>query len=96
MDGIRLKAWLWNDALRPAAELDATNAVTARFIYAAGVNVPSPVIKGTNAFHLISDPRGSVRLRGQRADRRDRPAGSITTNLAACCSTPIPAFNPLV
>ncbi|MCI0534037.1 MAG: hypothetical protein L0Z50_02295, partial [Verrucomicrobiales bacterium] len=60
--GARAKTWLWSDGLKIAGELDDTNGVTARFIYAGGANVPSHVVKGTNAFHLISDPRGSVRL----------------------------------
>ncbi|MCI0540808.1 MAG: RHS repeat-associated core domain-containing protein [Verrucomicrobiales bacterium] len=62
IDDTRVKAWLWIDSLRIAAEFDATNAVTARFIYAGRANVPSYAIKGTNTYRLLADPRGSVRL----------------------------------
>ncbi|MCI0534038.1 MAG: hypothetical protein L0Z50_02300 [Verrucomicrobiales bacterium] len=62
VDGAHAKAWLWSDGLKIAAELDVTNGVTARFIYAGDANVPSHVLKGTNTFRLITDPRGSVRL----------------------------------
>lgn len=62
VDGSRQKAWLWNDLLRPIAELDSDNIVTARFVYAAGGNVPVYLAKSTNTFRLITDHTGTVRL----------------------------------
>ncbi len=62
MDGQCVKAWLWSDALHPTAELDSNNLVSARFVYAGGVNVPVYVTKGANTFRVITDHLGSVRL----------------------------------
>jgi RHS repeat-associated protein len=93
VDGARVKAWLWADNLRPAAELDAANAVTARFIYADAANVPSHLIKGTDTFQLITDTRGSVRLvvnaqTGEIAQRLDYDeCGRVTRDTA-------PGFHP--
>lgn len=54
--------YLWQGDLQIAAELDSSNSVVSRFVYATGVNVPDYMIKGGNTYRIITDHLGSVRL----------------------------------
>ncbi len=45
VNGALVRGWLYRDALQPAAELDASGAVVARFVYGERVNVPEVMIK---------------------------------------------------
>jgi RHS repeat-associated protein len=62
VNGVLERAWLYLDALRPAAELDSAGNVVARFIYAGRVNVPAYMVKGGAVYRLFHDHLGSVRL----------------------------------
>ncbi len=61
LNGAVVNNLLWESALRPAAMLDATGAVTARFIYATGINVPDYMIQDGVTYRLVKDRLGSVR-----------------------------------
>jgi RHS repeat-associated protein len=58
----RVQGFLYQDDLRPMAELDAAGNVVSQFVYLERSNVPTYIIKGTTTYRLISDERGSVRL----------------------------------
>ncbi len=52
---------LYDDVLRPVAELDGGGTIVSRFVYTGGT-VPAYLVKGGVAFRIISDSIGSVRL----------------------------------
>lgn len=62
LNGVTTNRWLWSGQLSPIAELDATNAVVSRFVYAMRVNVPDYMVRGGETFRLVSDHLGSPRL----------------------------------
>jgi RHS repeat-associated protein len=62
VNGALVKAWLYTDTLRPAAELDGSGAVLARFVYGERVNVPEVMVKGGIIYRMVTDHLGSVRL----------------------------------
>jgi RHS repeat-associated protein len=62
VNGALVKAWLYSDTLRPAAELDGSGSVVARFVYGERVNVPEAMIKAGLTYRLVTDHLGSVRL----------------------------------
>jgi RHS repeat-associated protein len=62
IDGALQRQWLWSADLRIAAELDGAGAIVSRFVYGNRVNVPEYVIKGGEAYRIITDHVGSVRL----------------------------------
>jgi YD repeat-containing protein len=54
--------WLYQDSLKPIAELDGAGNVVSRFIYAGKANVPEYMVRGGVTYRLITDHLGSVRL----------------------------------
>jgi RHS repeat-associated protein len=60
VNGVLGQAFLYQDRLRPIAELDGAAQVVARFVY--GGNVPAYMIKGGATYRIITDPIGSPRL----------------------------------
>ncbi|MCC6629870.1 MAG: hypothetical protein IT340_21030 [Chloroflexi bacterium] len=62
------QGWLYQDDLRPIAELDGGGSVVGRFVYASSSNVPDYVIRGTVTYRMITDERGSVRQVVNSAD----------------------------
>jgi RHS repeat-associated protein len=56
------QGFLYQDSLKPIAELDGNNQVVSRFVYATGANVPDFMIKGGVTYRLIKDHLGSPRL----------------------------------
>lgn len=62
IDGVRQHGWLYANDLEPIAELDALGNVIASFLYAERGHVPSLMLKGGNAYRIVSDHLGSVRL----------------------------------
>ena len=58
INGTRVAAWLWSDDLRPVAELDGSNQVQKRFIYARGVNSPELMVTAGGESYVIA--RGQV------------------------------------
>lgn len=76
VNGTLTQGWLYEDDLRPAAELNASGAVVSRFVYATHVNVPDYMVKNGVTYRIITDQLGSVRLvvntsSGQVAQRID-------------------------
>jgi len=62
VDGVLVQAFLYQDALRPIAELDGAGNVVARFVYADRANVPAYVVKAGVEYRIIADQLGSPRL----------------------------------
>lgn len=84
VNGALQKGWLYEDQLRPVAELDGSGAVVSRFVYATRVNVPDYMVKGGVTYRLVLDHLGSVRLvvniqSGQVAQRLDYDAWGVVT-----------------
>jgi RHS repeat-associated protein len=62
VNGTLVQGILYQDQLKPIAELDGNNAVVSRFIYAAHAHVPGYLIKGGVTYRLITDHLGSPRF----------------------------------
>jgi RHS repeat-associated protein len=60
--GALTQGFLYQDRLKPIAELDPANNVVSRFVYATHVNVPDYMIKGNVTYRIITDNLGSPRL----------------------------------
>jgi RHS repeat-associated protein len=60
--GSLVQGFLYQDELKPIAELDGTNTVVSRFVYATGVNVPDYMVRDGQAYRFITDHLGSPRL----------------------------------
>jgi len=76
VNGVLTQGFLYQDQLRPIAELDGTSTVVSRFVYGSRDNVPAYMIKSGSTFRIISDYLGSPRLvidiaTGQIAQRID-------------------------
>ncbi|MFI3155322.1 MAG: PKD domain-containing protein [Methylococcaceae bacterium] len=56
------QGFLYQDQLKPIAELDGNNSIVSRFVYATGANVPDFMIKGGVTYRLVKDHLGSPRL----------------------------------
>lgn len=62
VNGNLIQGFLYQGSLRPIAELDGSNTVVSRFVYATHVNVPDYMIKGGVTYRIITDQLGSPRL----------------------------------
>jgi RHS repeat-associated protein len=62
IDGVRQWGLLYANQLEPVAELNASGAVVASFIYADRPHVPSLMLKGGQTYRILADHLGSVRL----------------------------------
>jgi len=63
VNGTLVQGFLYQDDLRPVAELDGAGAVVSRFVYTTfGANVPAYMVKGGATYRIVTDPAGSVRL----------------------------------
>ena len=62
VNGTLVKGWLWESALRPAAEIDGAGGVVSEFVYGTKANVPDYVVKSGATYRLFTDHLGSVRL----------------------------------
>ena len=62
VNGLITRGWLYQDRLRPAAELDGSNNVVSTFVYASPYGAPSYMTKNGTTYRIISDERGSPRL----------------------------------
>lgn len=62
INGTRIQAFLYQDELRPVAELDGSGVVVSRFVYAGSGNVPAYFVKSGLTYRIITDHLGSVRL----------------------------------
>jgi RHS repeat-associated protein len=54
--------FLYDRAVRPAARLDASSAVTEQYLYASSVNSPDVILAEGATYRVISDQFGSPRL----------------------------------
>jgi len=62
VNGTLVQGFLYQDQLRPIAELDGNNQVVTRFVYADKANVPAYLIKTGITYRILSDHLGSPRL----------------------------------
>jgi RHS repeat-associated protein len=62
VNGAPTQRFLYQDTLKPIAELDAGNNVVSRFVYATRDNVPDYMIKGGVSYRIVTDHLGSPRL----------------------------------
>jgi RHS repeat-associated protein len=62
VNGTLAQGFLYENQLRPAAELDGNGNIVSRFVYATHVNVPDVIMKGGTAYRVLTDQVGSVRL----------------------------------
>ena len=79
VNGTKVQGFLYQDGLRPIAELDGNNNVISRFIYAIRSNVPDYMVKAGVTYRIIVDHLGSPRLvvdttTGQIVQRTDYDA----------------------
>ena len=93
VNGTLVQGWLYQDDLRPIAEVDSNNNIVSRFVYASGDTTPDYLIKGGVTYRIIADPLGSPRLvvntaTGTVAQRLDYDAfGNVLTDTS-------PGFQP--
>ena len=62
VNGTLVQGFLYQDYLKPIVELDGSNGIVSRFVYAGGVNVPTYMIKNGVTYRFIKDHLGSPRL----------------------------------
>ncbi|MDH4101742.1 MAG: RHS repeat-associated core domain-containing protein, partial [Nitrospirota bacterium] len=62
VNGSLVQAFLYEDQLRPVAELNGSGAVVSRFVYGTKVNVPEYMVRNGVTYRIITDHLGSPRL----------------------------------
>lgn len=62
INGTLVQGFLYQDDLKPIAELDGANNVITTFVYAIYANVPDYMIKNGNTYRILTDHLGSPRL----------------------------------
>ncbi len=62
VNGVLVQGFIYENQLRPVAELDGNGNIVSRFIYGTRVNVPDYIIKGGETYRVITDQLGSPRL----------------------------------
>jgi RHS repeat-associated protein len=62
VDGVLIQGFLYEDALKPAAQLDGSGHIVARFIYGEKAHVPAYMIRDGRRYRIVSDHLGSLRL----------------------------------
>lgn len=62
VNGKLVQGFLYQDQLKPIAELDGDGKIVSRFIYGTKVNVPEYMEKGGKTYRIITDHLGSPRL----------------------------------
>jgi RHS repeat-associated protein len=93
VNGTLVQGFLYQSQLAPVAELNGSNQVVSRFVYATRPNVPDYMVKASVTYRIIADHLGSVRLvvnaeTGAIAQRIDYDEfGRVTQNTA-------PGFQP--
>jgi RHS repeat-associated protein len=56
-----VRQWVYQDQLEPVAELDGSGNLLAQFVYGGKPHVPDYILKGGQAYRIVSDHLGSVR-----------------------------------
>ena len=72
-NGVLLKQWVYRDALKPVAELDANGNLVAEFVYASKGHVPDYVVRGGTTYRVLADQLGTARYAVNVADSSDVP-----------------------
>jgi len=84
INGTLVQGFLYQDGLRPIAELDGSNNLVSLFVYASRSNVPDYLIKGGTTYRILADHLGSPRLivdpTGQIVQRLDYDAFGTIIN----------------
>ena len=86
LNGVFTTGLIYQNGLRPVAEVNAGGAVVTRFVYGTAINVPDYMVRGTSTFRMVRDHLGSVRLvvdvvTGAIAQRLDYdPFGRVVTD----------------
>lgn len=62
VDGILDTRYLYQDQLKPAAELDSAGNVKRRYVYGLKQNVPDYYEQGGSRYKIVTDHLGSVRM----------------------------------
>ena len=62
VNGTLVQGFLYQDQLKPVAELDGSGNIVSRFVYASRANVPEYMIKGGVTYRVLTDHLGSPRL----------------------------------
>ncbi len=62
VDGVKVKGWIYKDALKPIAETDAEGNVVSFFVYGTSGLSPDTMVKDGITYRFIRDVQGSVRL----------------------------------
>ncbi|MCP5489403.1 MAG: RHS repeat-associated core domain-containing protein [Verrucomicrobia bacterium] len=75
VNGTTTRKWVYQDFLKPIAELDGDGTLISRFVYATRVNVPDYMVRSGQTYRIITDHLGSVRLVINTAD------GSVTQRM---------------
>jgi RHS repeat-associated protein len=60
-NGTPVQGWLYRNGLNPVAELDGSNAVVNRFVYATQAHVPDLLLRADGTYRVVTDHLGSVR-----------------------------------
>jgi RHS repeat-associated protein len=68
VNGVLVQGLLYQDQLKPIAELDSANTIVSRFVYATSANVPDYMVKGGITYRVVTDALGSPRLVVNTAD----------------------------
>ena len=62
VNGLQTQGFLYRNGSQIVAELDRSNNVVTRFVYASRMNMPDYMIKGGITYRIISDYLGSPPL----------------------------------
>jgi RHS repeat-associated protein len=62
INGVVSQRFLWQGRLSPVAELNSSNAVVSRFVYATRANVPDYITKSGVSYRVVTNHLGSPRL----------------------------------
>ena len=62
VNGVTTQAFLYEDQLRVAAEIDGAGAMTSLFVYSESPNSPDYFLKGGGSYRVLKDHLGSPRI----------------------------------
>jgi RHS repeat-associated protein len=68
VDGVLMQDFLYQDKLKPIAELDGSGAILSRFVYATRSNIPDYLVRDGVIYRIITDHLGSPRFVISTAD----------------------------
>ena len=63
VNGVFERGWLYKDSLNPIAQVDATGAVQATYVYVTRANVPDYIVAASgDVYRVVADHLGSLRM----------------------------------